>query len=167
MAIERILFFEQRDRHVLMYSFTSSNGFSQWINEPTHTQTNSFNNLLGLIFTNQPNLSVNTRVHACLHPNWHCQIEHFSFNLNICCPPARPSPHPVPNLNYINTKYGITKRLIQLKKRLWHRCFPVTFAKFLRIPFLQNTSVRLLLHFQPYVILHLSLEWQEESHGYI
>ena len=32
-----------------------------------------------------------------------------------------------------------------LKKRLWHRCFPVNFAKFLRTPFLQNTSGRLLL----------------------
>ena len=31
-----------------------------------------------------------------------------------------------------------------LKKRLWHRCFPVIFAKFLRTPFLQNTSGRLL-----------------------
>ena len=28
---------------------------------------------------------------------------------------------------------------------LWHRCFPVNFAKFLRTPFLQNTSGRLLL----------------------
>ena len=27
------------------------------------------------------------------------------------------------------------------KKRLWHRCFPVNFKKFLRAPFLQNTSV--------------------------
>ena len=27
-----------------------------------------------------------------------------------------------------------------LKKRLWHRCFPVNFVKFLRTPFLQNTS---------------------------
>ena len=26
-----------------------------------------------------------------------------------------------------------------LKKRLWHRCFPVKFAKFLGTPFLQNT----------------------------
>ena len=26
-----------------------------------------------------------------------------------------------------------------LKKILWHRCFPVNFAKFLRTPFLQNT----------------------------
>ena len=27
-----------------------------------------------------------------------------------------------------------------LRKRLWHRCFPVNFKKFLRTPFLQNTS---------------------------
>ena len=32
-----------------------------------------------------------------------------------------------------------------LKKRLWHRCFPVNFVKFLSTPFLQNTSRRLLL----------------------
>ena len=40
-----------------------------------------------------------------------------------------------------------------LKKRLWHRCFPVNFAKFLRIPFLQNTSGQLLLYhsFQKYL----------------
>ena len=31
-----------------------------------------------------------------------------------------------------------------LKKRLWHRCFPVNFAKFSITPFLQNTSGRLL-----------------------
>ena len=34
------------------------------------------------------------------------------------------------------------------KKRLWRRCFPVNFAKFLRTPFLQNTSRRLLLNFK-------------------
>ena len=27
-----------------------------------------------------------------------------------------------------------------LKKSLWYNCFPVNFAKFLRTPFLQNTS---------------------------
>ena len=35
-----------------------------------------------------------------------------------------------------------------LKKRLWHKCFPVNFAKFLRTPFLQNTSGRLLVLFE-------------------
>ena len=38
-----------------------------------------------------------------------------------------------------------------LKKRLWHRCFPVNFAKFLRIPFSKNTSRRLLIS----VVFHL------------
>ena len=32
-----------------------------------------------------------------------------------------------------------------LNKRLWQRCFPVNFAKFLRGSFLQNTSGQLLL----------------------
>ena len=31
------------------------------------------------------------------------------------------------------------------KNRLWHCCFPVNFAKFIRTPFLQNTTGRLLL----------------------
>ena len=33
------------------------------------------------------------------------------------------------------------------KKRLWYRCFPVKFPKFLRITFSQNTSGRLLLSY--------------------
>ena len=37
--------------------------------------------------------------------------------------------------------------LTLFKKRLWHLCFPVNFAKFLRTPFLQNTTGQLLLHF--------------------
>ena len=32
-----------------------------------------------------------------------------------------------------------------VKRRLWHKCFPVSLAKFLRTPFLQNTSGQLLL----------------------
>ena len=39
---------------------------------------------------------------------------------------------------------------IKNKKRLWHRCFPMNFAKFLRAPFLQNISRRLLLWFIVY-----------------
>ena len=35
--------------------------------------------------------------------------------------------------------------LIKLQAWLWHSCFPVNFAKFLRTPFLQNTSGWLLL----------------------
>ena len=38
-----------------------------------------------------------------------------------------------------------------LKKGLWHRCFPVNFAKFLRTPFLENTSGWLLLYPEEYL----------------
>ena len=39
-------------------------------------------------------------------------------------------------------------KLQALKKGLWHRCFTVNFAKFLRTPFLHNTYGRLLLRSQ-------------------
>ena len=32
------------------------------------------------------------------------------------------------------------------RKRLWHRCFPMNFAKYPRAPFLQNTSRWLVLN---------------------
>ena len=34
----------------------------------------------------------------------------------------------------------------QVEGQLWHRCFPVNFTKFPRTPFLQNTSVWMLLN---------------------
>ena len=37
-------------------------------------------------------------------------------------------------------KYKYTLKYTLLKQRLWHRCFPVDLAKFLRTPFLKNTS---------------------------
>ena len=41
------------------------------------------------------------------------------------------------------------------KQRLWHRCFPMNFTKFIRTPFLQNTSGRLLLNITRY-FMHLA-----------
>ena len=46
---------------------------------------------------------------------------------------------------FFNKVTGLRPKAL-LKKRLWHRCFPVYFAKFLTAPFLQNTSKRLLLN---------------------
>ena len=40
-----------------------------------------------------------------------------------------------------------------IKKSLWHRYFPVNFAEFLRTPFLQNTSERLLLNNESWAIM--------------
>ena len=69
-----------------LFSSTSSNGLTQIIKEPTHIQANS-SSCIDLIFTDQPNLSVNSGVHASLHPNCHHQIVHSRYNLNIYYPP--------------------------------------------------------------------------------
>ena len=50
---------------------------------------------------------------------------------------------PVPGL-FCNKVAGLAPSAL-LKRRLWHRCFPVNFVKFLRRPFSKNTSGRLLL----------------------
>ena len=50
---------------------------------------------------------------------------------------------PVPEF-FFNKIAGLRAATL-LKKKLWHRCFPVNSAKFLRTPFLQNTFGRLLL----------------------
>ena len=44
-----------------------------------------------------------------------------------------------------------------LKKSFWHRCFPVDCEKFLRTPFSQNTSGRLLLYQYDYASLTLGV----------
>ena len=53
--------------------------------------------------------------------------------------------HPCKSL-FFNKVAGLRPATL-LKKSLLHRCFPVNFANFLRTPFLQNTSGRLLLPF--------------------
>ena len=45
---------------------------------------------------------------------------------------------------YFNKVAGLRPAPL-LKQRHWYRCFPVNFTKFLRTPFLQNTSRQLLL----------------------
>ena len=46
---------------------------------------------------------------------------------------------------FLNKVAGLRPTASLLKERLWRRCFPVNFTKFLRTPFLQNTFGPLLL----------------------
>ena len=56
-----------------------------------------------------------------------------------------------------------------LKKRLWHRCFPVNFVKFLRTPFLTEHLWWLLLHGHPSWthLLILNLKALKDSDSFI
>ena len=63
-----------------LFAQTSSDGFLQLINEPTHIQKN-ISSCIDLILIDRPNMSVNYRVQASLHPNCHHQIFYAGFNL--------------------------------------------------------------------------------------
>ena len=49
------------------------------------------------------------------------------------------------------------------KKRHWHRCFPVNFPKFLRTPFSQKSSGRLLLTREILISLFLKCQKKDAS----
>ena len=59
---------------------------SQIIKEPTHI-TKSFSSCIDLIFTNQPDLVTDSRVHPSLHSNCYHQIVYAKFNFKIIYPP--------------------------------------------------------------------------------
>ena len=63
-------------------SLTTVHGLQQLISEPTHLLPNSLS-CTDLIFTDQPNLVVDSDVHPSLHPNCHHQIMFCKFNLMI------------------------------------------------------------------------------------
>ena len=69
-----------------LFSLTSSCGFQQTINEPTHLLKNS-SSCIDLIFTDQPYLVIDSGVHSSLHENCHHQIIYSKFNLKIEYPP--------------------------------------------------------------------------------
>ena len=66
-------------------AITSSYGLSQLICEPTHILPNS-SSCIDLIFINQNNFTMDSGVHASLHPNCHHQIVYAKFNVKFNTP---------------------------------------------------------------------------------
>ena len=69
-------------------SLKNMHGFHQLISQPTHLLSQS-PSCIDRIFTDQPNLIVDSGVHPSLHPNCHHQITHCKLNVNI----EYPSPY--------------------------------------------------------------------------
>ena len=61
---------------------TSLNGMKQLILEPTHILQQS-SSCIDLIFTNQPNIVMDSGVDSSLHSKYHHQIIYSKFNLKI------------------------------------------------------------------------------------
>ena len=71
---------------VQLYYFTSLYGMKQVITEPTHILESS-SSRIDLIFTNQPNIVMDSGVHLSLHEKCHHQIIYSKLNLRIEYPP--------------------------------------------------------------------------------
>ena len=69
-------------------TITSHIGLHQLIHDPTHTLEKSPSSCINLIFTSQPNMVVNSGVHASLHANYHHQIVFVKFDLKMYHPPS-------------------------------------------------------------------------------
>ena len=65
---------------------TTTYRFHQLISDPTHLLPN-FSSCINLIFTDQPNLAVDTDAHPAFHGDCHHQIIFSKFNLTIEYPP--------------------------------------------------------------------------------
>ena len=70
----------------VLENITSQFGLQQIIKEPTHILDNS-SSCIDLIFTSQPNLTIESGVYPSLHPNCHHQVVYAKFNLKIYYPP--------------------------------------------------------------------------------
>ena len=63
-------------------SLTTVHGFHQLISQPTHLLT-QISSCIDLIFTNQPNLIVDSDIYPSLHSNYHYQITYSKLRANV------------------------------------------------------------------------------------
>ena len=75
------------NKGIQIESISSLYGFSQLISEPTNILQNLLS-CIDLIFTDQPNLVIKSRIKLSLHENCHHQITYANFNLQIIYPPS-------------------------------------------------------------------------------
>ena len=101
---------------ILIENITSQFGLHQIINEPTHILENS-SSCIDLIFTSQPNLSVESGTQSSLHPNCHHQIIYTKFNLEVICP----APYACEVWHYQDSNVDLIRRSIN--EFDWDRAF--------------------------------------------
>ena len=89
-------------------------GLPQIINEPTHILPSS-SSCIDLIFTNHPNVVINSGVHPSLHQNCHHQIIFAKINLKVYYPP------PYKRLVWDYKKVNIDAINLAIKSFNWER----------------------------------------------
>ena len=98
-------------------SVTLMHGLEQLICNSTHILSNS-TSCIDLIFTNQPNLVVDSGTHPSLHLGCHHQIIHCNINLQFEYPP----PYQRHVWSFAKANKGVL--LYDLQNVDWHSLFP-------------------------------------------
>ena len=129
-------------------NLTSSYGLTQLINKPTHILPNS-SSCIDLIFTNQPNMIINSNVHTSLHPRCHHQIIYAKINFKIHYPP--PYERRIWHYNRANIE-GIRK---SIEKFNWERTFlNINVEK--QVEIFNDVLINIFLNFIPNEIITIN-----------
>ena len=114
---------------------------SQIIKEPTHI-TKSFSSYIDLIFTNQPNLVTDSRVHPSLHSNCYHQIVYAKFNFKIVYPP----PYERHIWHYNHTKPESIRKALEVFD--WQKAFSGKTINE-KVSILTNTIINIMSNYVP------------------
>ena len=126
-------------------NITSQFGLHQIINEPTHILENS-SSCIDLIFTSQPNLSVESGTQPSLHPNCHHQIIYVKFNLEVLYPP----PYTWEVWHYKDSNVDLIRRPIN--EFDWDRAFANKHA-YEKVLIFNKTVLNVLSNFIPHEVI--------------
>ena len=121
---------------------TSHLGLHQIINEPTHILLNSSSGI-GLIFTYQPSIIIESGIHSSLHSSCHHQIVFAKFNLKICYPP----PYSTEVWHFKEAKTNLIRRT--LTHFNWERAFSNTNV-YKKVRIFNKSVLNVLSNFVPY-----------------
>ena len=126
-------------------TITSQFGLHQIINEPTHLLEN-LSLCIDLIFTSQPNLSVESGTQPSLYPNCHYRIISAEFNLEVLYPPhyTREVWH------YQDSNVGLIRRSIN--EFDWDRAFANKHVDE-KVLILNKTVLNVLSNFIPHEVI--------------
>ena len=120
-------------------------GSHQIVNEPTHILENS-SSCVDLVFTYQPNLSVESGTQPSLHPNCHHQTIYAKFNLDVLYPP----PYTREVWHYKDSNGDLIRRSINDFD--WDRAFANNHVD-QKVLIFNKTVLNMLINFIPHEVI--------------
>ena len=136
----------ENDESKLFKPFTSDLGLHRLINEPTHSIGNS-RSCINVIFTDQPNLFLESGVHPSLHENCHHQIVCGKLNVRVL------SPLPFRRWSWFFDRANVTSIKNSIDMFHWKDTLSNVANPNLHAKFLNETLLNIVSNFSPNKII--------------